>query len=90
MSRTPESPVLSHARQTLARARSGVAAIRARLRGAEGRNLDASLADLEESFTDLERASDAVLPQCWSKFFARYDQLLALLRSFDKPSGERD
>jgi hypothetical protein len=91
MSRIPEPPVLSHARQSLARARSGVSALRTRLGEADARSLDLGLAALVDSFASLEAATDGQLAQCWSQFFGCYDRLLALIRAFDKsPAGDGD
>jgi hypothetical protein len=90
MNRTSESPVLAHARQSLARAQASAAAVRTRLRAGELRDLDAGLAGLVESFAGLEAATDTQLPRRWSQFFACYDRVLALLRTFENPVGKSD
>jgi hypothetical protein len=89
MSRSPEPPVLIHARQSLSRARSGVSGLRTRLGEADAHSLDLGLEALVDSFDKLEAATDGQLAQCWSQFFGRYDRLLALIRTFDKtPAGD--
>ena len=90
MSSTSEPPVVAHARRSLARVRIGVDLVRPRLHGADGRELDTALAALVECFTSLEAANDAQLPQRWSRFFACYDRVLALLRTFENSGGEHD
>jgi hypothetical protein len=91
MSPTPQSPVISHARQSLDRARNGVTAVRPKLADADARNLESGLAALVESLARLESASDGQLAQCWSQFFGCYDRLLALLRTFENgPPNEGD
>jgi hypothetical protein len=90
MSCTSESTVLAHARRSLMRVRSGVDLVRPRLHGADVRDLDTALAALADSFASLEAASDAQLPQRWSRFFACYDRVLALLRTFENSGGEID
>jgi len=90
MSCTSESTVLAHARRSLARVRGGVDLVRPRVHGADARDLDTAVAALAESFAGLEAASDEQLPQRWSRFFACYDQVLALLRAFENSGGAID
>ena len=84
----PDSPVLAHARSTLARASGCVVSVRARLGDVDARQLDAALEALTQRYATLAEANDAQLAAAWSEFFVGYDRLLTLLRAFEAPGAD--